>query len=222
MAIFVTGALRTELVMRALAAAARGEVFAVDLSGFAGGLDVAFGIEHEPGLRWGDLTETQGDIDAAGLLRRVPAVGDVRLLSHGRPVAEVPPDLQQAVIGAARRHDTTMLVEARDPLVVRALATSGDRVVVTGAGGIRDAAAMVGATQALGAAQMAVQGPDLLVLAYDVHGEAADTLTGLDADVMFVRRDRRAERALEIGLPAPARGTLHHWAVRWLGNGARI
>ena len=51
-----------------------------------GGLDVTACLEHLPGLRWPDLTDAQGALDGAALLRALPTEGSLRLLA-GRGTA---------------------------------------------------------------------------------------------------------------------------------------
>src|SRR5699024_10867797 len=45
----------------------------VDTDFLGGGLDATVAIEHLDGLRWGDLAEHEGHVDAAALRRRLPA-----------------------------------------------------------------------------------------------------------------------------------------------------
>ena len=49
-----------------------------------GGLDVTLGIEQERGVRWPDLAGARGRIDGPELLRRLPAVDGVAVLSFDR------------------------------------------------------------------------------------------------------------------------------------------
>ena len=49
-----------------------------------GGLDVTLGIEQERGVRWPDLAGARGAIDGPELLRRLPAVDGVAVLSFDR------------------------------------------------------------------------------------------------------------------------------------------
>src|SRR5450759_5675681 len=49
-----------------------------------GGLDVTLGIEQEPGVRWPDLAGVRGRVDGSELLRRLPSVDDVSVLSFDR------------------------------------------------------------------------------------------------------------------------------------------
>ena len=49
-----------------------------------GGLDVTLGIEQERGVRWPDLAGARGRIDGPELLRRLPSVDGVSVLSFDR------------------------------------------------------------------------------------------------------------------------------------------
>jgi secretion/DNA translocation related CpaE-like protein len=56
----------------------------VDGDRFGGGLDVTLGIEQERGVRWPDLAGARGRIDGAELLRRLPSVEGLGVLSFDR------------------------------------------------------------------------------------------------------------------------------------------
>lgn len=227
MTIFVTGAHGTALVVRTLTAAVSADdpasraarALAVDLSPSAGGLDIVFGVEHRPGWRWADIVAAEGDIDLDLLLARLPAAdqpaGDgLKVLSHGRQPMVVPAALRAAVVAAARAHPVPTVVEVQDPVLLRELVCPGDRVIVTGELDARDLGAMMTVLRALPVAF------PVSVLAYAARGDAALRVDeAIDADVEFVRRDRRAERALEHGLPAPGRGPMASWARSWLACG---
>ena len=49
-----------------------------------GGLDVTLGIEQERGVRWPDLAGARGRLDGPELLRRLPSVDGVGVLSFDR------------------------------------------------------------------------------------------------------------------------------------------
>jgi MinD-like ATPase involved in chromosome partitioning or flagellar assembly len=48
-----------------------------------GGLDVTACVEHQAGVRWGDLTAVEGEVDGPGLLRSLPAERNARFLAAG-------------------------------------------------------------------------------------------------------------------------------------------
>ncbi|MFZ1286555.1 MAG: hypothetical protein WAR57_05910 [Candidatus Phosphoribacter sp.] len=66
-------------------------VVLVDGQAGGGGLDVVVGIEHVAGLRWPDLLECRGRVDGSELVQRLPGAAGVRVLSHGRDDAPLPP-----------------------------------------------------------------------------------------------------------------------------------
>lgn len=60
----------------------------VDTDFRGGGLDATLAVEHLEGLRWGDLADHEGPVDAEGLRRRLPAGPVPALAARGaRPSA---------------------------------------------------------------------------------------------------------------------------------------
>lgn len=149
------------------AAAARQPVVAVDVDPLGGGLDVVFGLECAPGLRWPDLHTVRGRVDAEDLVARLPEAAGVPVLSFNRLTTPSP---------------TPSVIEA----VLTALA-SGERLVVVDAG--RGSGAF--AEQVLSAAQTVV-----LLVGNGVHDlaaaqVAADRLTHGEQDTWLVVRCAR-------------------------------
>lgn len=69
----------------ALTAAGRGErTMLLDADPLGGGLDLALGCEHSPGLRWPDIGTVDGEISATALRAALPTVDGMHLLSCGR------------------------------------------------------------------------------------------------------------------------------------------
>jgi len=66
--------------------AAQADLRPVCLDGdrLGGGLDVTLGIEQEPGVRWPDLASVRGRLDGSELLRCLPSVDDVSVISFDR------------------------------------------------------------------------------------------------------------------------------------------
>ncbi|WP_157581419.1 hypothetical protein [Phycicoccus sp. Root563] len=92
------GASTLAVALGVRAAASVGATVCVDGSFERGGLDVTACIEHEPGLRWPDLSDVRGEVDGADLLRSLPADGVARVLAaRGSPV---PDDVVGACLGA--------------------------------------------------------------------------------------------------------------------------
>jgi len=108
-----------------------------------GGLDVTLGIEQELGVRWPDLAGARGRIDGAELLRRLPSVDGVRVLSFDRArdvllAAEIVHEVLHALSEAV---DVVVVDLPRpDHEVFAALAPSLDAVVLLAGSGIRDLA----------------------------------------------------------------------------------
>lgn len=85
-----------------------GVCVAVDARSGGGGLDVTAGLEHLPGLRWGDLAESRGEVDGAAVLTGLPHDGGLRVLAArgSRPRAPV----ERAVVaGLAQVSPVTVL-----------------------------------------------------------------------------------------------------------------
>lgn len=70
----------------------------VDVDPLGGGLDLALDAEHRPGLRWPDLAATRGRVPPSALRAALPRVGEVSVVSHGRPA---PPGNPLEPIGSA-------------------------------------------------------------------------------------------------------------------------
>lgn len=71
------------------AAAANLRSVVVDTSRYGGGLDLAVGLDAEPGLRWRDLAGASGRLDGRRLLAELPSGGGCAVLSWDR--REPPP-----------------------------------------------------------------------------------------------------------------------------------
>ena len=108
-----------------------------------GGLDVTLGIEQERGVRWPDLAGARGRIDGPELLRRLPAVDGVAVLSFDRArdvrlTAEIVHEVLNALSVAA---DLVVVDLPRpDHEVFGALAPSVDAMVLLAGSGICDLA----------------------------------------------------------------------------------
>lgn len=83
---------------------------ALDLQPGGPGLDALFGVEHRPGLRWGDLTAVEGEVDGAALVEQLPRCGELAVLSHGRHGAPIPTPEQVGAVVAGLRTGAELLV----------------------------------------------------------------------------------------------------------------
>lgn len=101
-------ALSAALAVRA-AATGRTAV-CVDGDRLGGGLDVTLGLEQEPGLRWPDLAGATGRVDGAELLRRLPVVDGVAVVSFDRTRPCTPTDEAVAQVVTALRASADLLV----------------------------------------------------------------------------------------------------------------
>lgn len=72
----------------------------VDLDFAGGGLDTTLAIEHLDGLRWSDLAEHEGHVDAQGLRQRLPAGPTPVLAARGAgPTASTTAAVVEALAG---------------------------------------------------------------------------------------------------------------------------
>lgn len=95
-------------------AAARdsGPVVCVDGHLGSGGLDVTACVEHQAGLRWGDLAGAKGEIDGQALISSLPRCGGARVLSAGPLGSPAPPaPVVRAVLRALRPQAALTLLD---------------------------------------------------------------------------------------------------------------
>ena len=108
-----------------------------------GGLDVTLGIEQERGVRWPDLAGARGRIDGPELLRRLPSVDGVRVLSFDRARdVRAAAEIVHEVLDALSEAVDVVVVDLPRPdhEVCAALAPSLDAMVLLAGSGIRDLA----------------------------------------------------------------------------------
>lgn len=103
----------TALVGLATRAAAAGrDVAVVDADACGGGIDVAFGLETEPGVRWEDLLGADGPLDGERLAQRLPArTRGPSVLSFGRQWCELPGELLECAVAALRDVSELVLID---------------------------------------------------------------------------------------------------------------
>ncbi len=102
----------------AVSAASSGDrVLLVDADSLSGGLDLLFGIDQLPGLRWPDLSSVRGRLPAQSLHEALPRIGSLAVLSSARGEPEpVPEAALIAVVEAGRRgHDLVIVDLPRRP-----------------------------------------------------------------------------------------------------------
>ncbi|MDQ0736039.1 septum site-determining protein Ssd [Arthrobacter agilis] len=105
----------------------------VDGNPLAGGLDLALGLDERPGVRWSDLRELRGTLNAAQLRSALPADGNLSVLSHSAGAADGGEGMASAtaVLDAARGAFDLSVVDlgGRNP-VDRSLSSSCDHLVL--------------------------------------------------------------------------------------------
>ncbi|GAA1577140.1 MULTISPECIES: septum site-determining protein Ssd [Kribbella] len=76
----------------------------IDGDPLGGGIELALGIERDPGDRWPKLLNASGRVSAAALRSALPSVDGLAVLSWDQSdVTVLPPDTMSSVIGAAQR-----------------------------------------------------------------------------------------------------------------------
>lgn len=186
------------LAVRAHAAGRR--VAAVDADPCGGGLDIAFGIETEPGVRWGDLLGSDGPLDGDRLVERLPGNDDgPRVLSFGRQWRIVPGELLDRALSGLRAVHDLLLVDVGRHLATPQTVAAYDELVLLARGTAAGVAA-AGAT-----AQRIERSPQLVVrgVGRAAAREAADALGMQLAAVLPT--DRRLSIDAERGVPAGSR-----------------
>ncbi|MDO5627661.1 MAG: hypothetical protein Q4G43_04995 [Mobilicoccus sp.] len=103
--------LATALAVRAAHHGA--SVVALDARPYGGGLDVPFGLDEQPGVRWRDLAECSGNIDGTELFRRLPLAARCGVVSFDRDPPLLPPrEALEAVLGALGHLADLVVVDA--------------------------------------------------------------------------------------------------------------
>ena len=116
---------------------------ALDGDRLGGGLDVTLGLEQARGVRWPDLAGSRGRIDGPELLRRLPSVDGVGVLSFDRAcdvplTAEI---VRQVLLALSAAADVVVVDLPRpDHESFAALAPSVDVMVLLAGSGICDLA----------------------------------------------------------------------------------
>ncbi|MEU4193054.1 septum site-determining protein Ssd [Kribbella sp. NPDC026611] len=76
----------------------------IDGDPLGGGIELALGVERDPGDRWPKLLNASGRVSAAALRSALPSVDGLSVLSWDQSdVTVLPPDTMSSVIGAAQR-----------------------------------------------------------------------------------------------------------------------
>jgi secretion/DNA translocation related CpaE-like protein len=162
----------------------------VDGDRLGGGLDVTLGLEQERGLRWPDLVGARGRIDGTELLRRLPSVDGVSVLSFDRARdVDLAVETVVEVLHALRANvDLVVLDLPRPDLeLFGALAPAVDFIVLMAGSGIGD---LAGASAIAGHLVDACPDVWLCLRTGGRGGHFADTVAGaLDLPMLAVVRE---------------------------------
>jgi secretion/DNA translocation related CpaE-like protein len=175
----------------------------VDGHRLGGGLDVTLGVEQERGLRWPDLADVRGRVDGSDLLRRLPGVDGLPVLSFDRSSDVVPTHeaIREVVAALVAVVELVVLDLPRpdEPLFGPCVAAV-DGVVLLGGAGVRQLAALSAVAPRLGSHCDEVW---LALRSADRGGQLADVTAGaLDLPlVTVVPDDPSLEADLLHGIP---------------------
>ena len=175
----------------------------VDGHRLGGGLDVTLGVEQERGLRWPDLADVRGRVDGSDLLRRLPGVDGLPVLSFDRSSDVVPTQeaVREVVAALVAVVELVVLDLPRpdEPLFGPCVAAV-DGVVLLGGAGVRQLAALSAVAPRLGSHCEEVW---LALRSADRGGQLADVTAGaLDLPlVTVVPDDPSLEADLLHGIP---------------------
>ncbi len=150
----------------------------------AGGLDLALGIEDRAGVRWHDLQEIRGTLNAEQLVAALPSQGKLSILSHATesvstPTASAPPaesmEAASAVLEAARSAFELSFVDLGRAGTVEGLVRACDNLVLL----------VPSRPRAVAAARCALRTHAFLPVAPVLRGPVSDGLdTWLVADLL--------------------------------------
>lgn len=111
-----------------LAAAAAGPAVLVDADPAGAGVDLAAGLDQEPGLRWQDLVALRGEVPAVAIRGRLPSSCGVEVLATG-PGTPTAASWQAVVASLANAYSTVVLDVPRYRLTATPV-PSGTRAVL--------------------------------------------------------------------------------------------
>jgi len=124
-------------------AAEAGDAILVDADPWGAGIDLVLGNEHDPGLRWPDLTLAGGRLNYAALRDALPQHHGVRVLSGSRGGGDIEPAPLAAVLDAGSRGGAKVVCDTgrRATDTSETALGAADLVIVMTTADIRSAAA---------------------------------------------------------------------------------
>jgi secretion/DNA translocation related CpaE-like protein len=104
----------------------------VDLERAGGGIDVVVGLEESGGIRWPDLVEARGTVDARELAALLPRWGRCAVLSADRARPGAPPKdaLADVLLALGARHGSVVLDLDRGDVLDRGAVLAGCRAIL--------------------------------------------------------------------------------------------
>ena len=144
-----TGGVGVTTIATAVAASSAGDdlrTMLIDFDPWSGGIDLAIGAEHAPGIRWGDLADAAGRLSSATLDYALPHVRGIAVLAQPRTTRPLIGEAAlAAVIDAGRRGYDQIVCDVPHVQRPDVLATA-DHVIACVAPTVRG---VVGAAQVL-------------------------------------------------------------------------
>lgn len=131
----------------------------VDTSPYGGGLDLAVGLDGEPGLRWRDLAGASGRLDGRRLLAELPSEGGCAVLSWDRREPPASHPGPEPVLSALRSACDVVVIDLPRAGVTHAehWARACDSIVLVVGGGVTDFAGAAMAAETVPAAAVVLR-----------------------------------------------------------------
>ncbi|MDO4685096.1 MAG: hypothetical protein Q4A92_00990 [Corynebacterium sp.] len=188
----------------------------IDADPQSGGLDLVFGLEDEPGARWGDITLSSDDI-AGNLLEALPQTPDgIRVLSAARSsVASIGTEAAEQFTGAitSLRGVADLIVVDCSPASVMDLAPLMDLVVLVVPAQVRPTAAAAAC-----AARMKAQHVDIAAIVRHIQWSGlepgdVERISGVNVLAELTTVGRLAKtldmQGLPMRIPRPLKSAAH-------------
>lgn len=124
-------------------AIAAADTLLVDVDPWSGGVDLLFGLEGQPGLRWPDVSVQRGRLSLAAVRGALPCHRGVGVLSGARHEADITGASLLAIVDAGRRGGVTVVCDVPRRLTEAAETAldAADLVVLVVACDVRSCAA---------------------------------------------------------------------------------
>ena len=130
------GGVGTSVIAAGVAQVAGEEALLLDLDALGGGIDLVLGAENAPGQRWPELCHVRGSMEPDSIHPAQSPLG-VHFISHTRSFTEVSVAAVTAVIQAAKKRYSLIIVDLPSHLPDPALLSVIDQMFVVVTGDVR-------------------------------------------------------------------------------------